>query len=288
MNRAEGALRILTTGGAVTANLIVFTGAGSEGGTYGSGFEAIPASAATSVGEMTTLTGMVLNNDFYTNLFALGGANGATMELDLLDPDGQLLDTAQVVLEAYEPWLSQVGNLWDVASFENGTALVRVRTGSAVILGSKIDTASNDPTTLEQAFGRAGDAVDGTYQFSLYDSLYFASGGNLVIAGGQVTAINGTYVNFDKVDPVGEPECPLIFQWGFEFAATGVENFTSGAEFTDSYADGGEITWTVTFTIDANLGFTGRLDATGAGFTGVDEGCNGDFPPLLFEGGKSE
>jgi hypothetical protein len=88
MNRAEGGLRILTTGGAVTANRIVFTGAGSENGTYGSGFEAIPASVATSAGETTTLSGMVLNGNFYTNLFALGGANGTTMDLDLLDPAG--------------------------------------------------------------------------------------------------------------------------------------------------------------------------------------------------------
>jgi ketosteroid isomerase-like protein len=152
MNRAEGAFRISATGGVVTANLIVFTGAGSPDGTYGSGFEAIPASAATSTGEFTCLMGLASDSSFYTNLFALAGANGVTMDVDLLDPDGDLLDSAHVVLEAYEPWLATVADLWDVASFANGTAVARVSEGSMVMLGSKIDAVSKDPTTLEQDF----------------------------------------------------------------------------------------------------------------------------------------
>lgn len=63
LNRAEGAFRVTTTGGEVTANLVVFTGAGSDDGTYGSGFEGIPASSATSAEESTTLAGMVLTDD---------------------------------------------------------------------------------------------------------------------------------------------------------------------------------------------------------------------------------
>ena len=46
------------------------------------------------------------------------------------------------------------------------------------------------------------------------------------------------------------------------------------------------ITWTVSFAIDDNLGFAGTVSAVGADFTDVDEGCNGTFPSLFFEGGK--
>ena len=197
LNRAEGAFRVTTTGGEVTANLIVFTGAGGDSGTYGSGFEGIPASSATSAGESTTLAGMVLTTDFYTNLFALAGANGVTMDVDLLDPNGDLLDTTQVVLTGYAPWFSSVENLWDVASFENGTALVRVSAGSMAMLGSKVDRTSKDPTTVEQAFGAGGGSVDGTYQFSSYDSLGFAAGGNLEIVDDVVDVINGTFPQQD-------------------------------------------------------------------------------------------
>jgi hypothetical protein len=296
-NRAEGAFRISATGGVVTANLIVFTGAGDPDGTYGSGFEAIPASAATAAGESTNLTGVVLTNDFYTNLFALAGANGATIDIDLLDPSGSLLDTEEVVLQAYEPWLSSVQNLWDVASFENGTAMVRVETGSMVILGSKVDRRSNDPTTLEQEFGAGGGSVDGTYQFSIYDSLGYASGGNLVIVNDIVEAIYGTYTNFDKLDDQDNFACPLILPWGFEMPPTPVEEFasSSGVEFTDNYLDdpetsadeSGDITWTVKFSVNDGLGFSGTVEAVGANFSGDDVGCNGVFPPLSFEGGKS-
>lgn len=292
LSRAEGAFRITTTGGEVTANLVVFTGAGSEDGTYGSGFEGIPASSATSAGESSTVAGLVLDDSFRTNLFGLAGASGATMDIDLLDPDGGLLDTEQVVLTAYAPWFSSVANLWDVASFENGTALVRVSAGSVVILASKIDRTSKDPTTLEQAFSAGGGSVDGTYQFAVYDDLGFASGGNLEIVDAVVDVINGTFVNYDKVDGGGVPECPVIFQWGFDLAPTPVEDFASGVEYDEVYPagddfDGGTITYTVTFTADDSLGFSGTLDAVGSGFSGLDAGCNGTFPQMDLYGGKS-
>jgi hypothetical protein len=286
MNNAGGAMRITTTGGEVTANLLVFAGFNdTAGGTFGSGFEAIPASAATGAGESTTLMGLASTSAFYTNIFALAGANGVTMDLDLLDPDGNVLDTARITLEAYEPWLSFRTDVWDVSNYDNGTLLARVSAGSAVILGSKVDENSLDPTTLESAFGAGAGSADGTYQFATYDSLDFASGGNLVIGDDIVEAINGTYINFDKLD--GDvSECTLIFLWGLGLTPTAVEDFATGVEFTDTYPDGGDMTWDVVFTLDDNLGFSGTVDAVGANFTGVDTGCNGTFPTQLFEGGK--
>jgi len=287
MNNAAGAFRI-TANGEVTANLLVFSGFNDPvGGTFGSGFEAIPASAATRAGESTTVMGLASTSSFYTNIFALAGANGVTMDLDLLDPDGDVLDTTTITLGAYEPWLSFRTDLWDVSTFENGTLLARVSAGSAVILGSKTDENSTDPTTLESAFGAGAGSADGTYQFAIYDSLAFASGGNLVIDDDIVEAINGTYINFDKVDGGGVPECTLIFLWGIGLSPTAVEDFQTGVEFTDTYPDGGDMTWTVVFSIDDNLGFSGTIDAVGSDFTGDDIGCNGTFPTELFEGGKS-
>jgi len=293
-SRASGAIRVRAPGGQVTANLIVFTTRATDGATYGSSFEGIPASSATSAGESTTLTGMVLNDDFYTNLFAFAGASGVTMDIGLLDPDGVLLDTAHVEVDAYAPWFSAVVNLWDVASFENGTALVEVSAGSMVMLGSKVDRLSADPTTVEQAFGAGGGSADGTYQFAVYDTLGFASGGNLLIDDSVVFPISGTYVNYDKVDSQEIPECPVIFQWGFELAATALGDFASGVEWDEVYDpgtdfDGGTITYTLSFTFDDgdNLGFSGTLDAVGSDFSGLDLGCNGAFPQMVVYGGKS-
>jgi hypothetical protein len=287
LNSGTGAFRIVSTGGEVTANLIVYAGFNDPvGGTYGSGFEAIPASSATAAGQSTTLMGLVSAGDFYTNLFALAGAAGATMELDLLSPSGNVLDTTTVTLEAYEPWLSFRTDLWDVPIYDNGTLLARVSAGSAVILGSRIDERSQDPTTLESSFGAGAASLDGTYQFAVYDSLGFASGGNLVISGGEVFPLNGTYINFDKLDGQGNSECTLIFLFGIGLAATDAADFGAGVEFTDSYPDSGDMTWNLSFTVDDNLGFEGTIDAVGSNFSGADEGCNGSFPTLVVEGGK--
>ena len=289
---ATGALRIRTTGGVVTANLVVFTGAGSPDGTYGSGFEAIPASSATMAGESTTLSGAALNDDFYTNLFALAGASGVTMAVELLDPDGSLLDTTEIVLEPYEPWLAAVSDLWDVASFDNGTAHVVVDDGSMVMLGSKIDRLSKDPTTLEQEFGAGAGSVDGIYEFTIRDGWYLA-GGELGIENGDVIWIDATYMNWQKVDGQDDPECPITLLWGDAFTtATAVGDFATGVEIIDAYydavdwPDGGNITWTVTFTVNDNVGFSGTISAVGDSFTGADVGCNGEFPTLELYGGK--
>ena len=298
MTSATGALHITSAGGQVTANLVVFTGAGSPDGTYGSGFEAIPASSAISVGESTTLSGVVLDDDFYTNLFALAGAGGVTMDLDLLDVDGTILDTVQIQLEAYEPWLSGVGALWDVASFANGTARATVSAGSMVMLGSKIDRVSKDPTTLEQEFSAGVGSVDGNYQFTIWDQdpfteAIFAAGGELVVENGMVVEIIGTYMNFQKLTAQQDDyACPVVWGWGWDLPLTGVpvEEFASGYGYTEDhryYPDGGEFTWTLTLTFDDNIGFSGTIDAVGADFTGADTGCNGAFPQLEMFGGKS-
>ncbi len=287
MTHGLGAFRITVTGGVVTATLTATAGTGSAGGTFASGFEGIPAPSATAAGETANVMGVVDSDDFYTNFFALAGSGGAVADLDLLALNGTLLDTASVTLGAYEPWWQTATDLWDQADGVSGTLQLRVASGSMVVLGSKIDRLSEDPTTLEPAFGGGAVSADGVYQFSAYDSLAFASGGNLVVDGGVVEAINGTYSNFDKVDNQGNSECTLIFQWGIALSPTSVEDFETGVEFTDSYPDGGDMTWTVTFTIEDNTGFSGTLDAVGSNFSGQDAGCNGAFPTQTLDGGKS-
>ena len=298
MNRAGGAFRITCTGGEVSANLVVYTGAGSEGGTYGSGFEAIPASSATSAGEATHVAGVVLNDAFYTNLFALAGANGVTMDVDYLDPDGTVLATEEIVLEAYEPWLSSVEDLWGVSAIPNGTARASVTAGSMVMLGSKVDRTSKDATTLEQEFGAGAGSIDGIYQFTIWDQdpfteAVFATGSEMVVANGLVIEILGTYGNWQKLnDQQDDYACPVLWGWGWDLPVAGVpvEDFADGFTYTEDhryYDDGGEFTWTLTLTFDENVGFSGTIDAVGADFSGVDTGCNGTFPQLQVFGGKA-
>ena len=236
------------------------------------------------------MVGLTYNSSFRTNIYATAGANGATLALDLVDPEGSSFASANVTLAAWEPYLKRVDQLFiGVANFDNATLVAVVTAGSAVVGASKVDNASTDPTTLESDATAGGSAsMDGTYQISIYDSADFAAGGNFVIEDGILTEINGTYFNWDKLEG-GDPACTLQFAWGDSISPTPVADFASGVTFSDSYVPSGSgvMTWTVTFTVQDNMVIDGTVAAVGSDFTDPAElGCNGTFPALDLNGGK--
>jgi len=103
----------------------------------------------------------------------------------------------------------------------------------------------------------------------------------------ELFGMNRTAGAIRIVSTGGAATANLIVFTGAGLEPTAVAAFAGGVTFTDTYPDGGEITWTVTFFLADNQGFWGSLNAVGSTFTGVDEGCNGQFPALLFEGGKA-
>jgi hypothetical protein len=287
LDEAGGAFLVEADGGDVIVNSRIYA---SEGGaTFGQGFEGIPTWAATQEGQFTDAVGLTFNSDFRTNIYATAGADGASIDFSLLDPDGIEFATTTLNLDEWEPYLRRVNQLFQgVANFDNATLHAEVTAGSAVVGASKVDNASTDPTTLESAATGGGGGVSGTYQMSLYDTLAFAAGGNLVVAGGDVNAINGTYFNWDKLDG-SDPACTLIFQWGQGLSPTPLADFADGVTFADSYAStgGGVMTWTVQFEPGEGSTLEGTVTAVGSEFTGIDDGCNGNFPPLTLMAGKN-
>jgi hypothetical protein len=290
LTSGNGAFRV-TSDSSVIVNSRIYATDGSS--TFGQGFEGVPATAATQAGATATVVGLSYNSAFRTNVYATGGASGATMVARLLDLTGSELASASLTLGAWEPYLRRVDQLFSgLANFDDATLAVQVSAGSAVVGASKVDNASTDPTTLESdaTYGGGSSSVDGTYQISIYDSALFAAGGNIVILNGMVTEINGTYFNWDKLDG-GEPACTLQFLWGLGLSPTPVADFASGVTFTDSYTTTGSgvMEWTVTFTVEDNMVIDGTISAEGSSFTLADElGCNGSFPDLVLQGGKME
>ena len=287
---AGGAFRV-TAGDTVIVNSRIYATDGSA--TFGQGFEGVPVSAATQAGGMATVVGLSYNSSFRTNLYATAGADGATLAMNLLAPNGTTIaGPTNLTLEAWEPILDRVQDYFSgLSNFNNATLSVSVTTGLAVVGASKVDNESTDPTTLESDATAAGSAsVDGVYQISIYDSAFFAAGGNIVIDEGDVTQINGTYFNWDKLDG-GEPACTLQFLWGLGMSPTPLADFANGVEFSDSYVSTGSgvMEWTVVFTVEGNMVIDGTVTAVGSDFTASDElGCNGDFPALTLMGGKME
>ena len=288
LDSASGAFRVTATG-EVIVNSRIYAADGDA--TFGQGFEGVPTWAATAAGTTASVVGLSSNSSFRTNVYATAGANGATITFSLLDPAGTVFATKNQALAGWEPFLRRVDQVFPSAgNFDNATLTAEVTAGSAVVGASKVDNVSTDPTTLESsATGGGGGGIDGTYQFALYDTLDFAAGGNIVISGGQVTAINGTYFNWDKVDGGGDPECTLLFLWGQALTPAPVGDFASGVTFADSYQSTGSgvMTWTVEFTPGEGATLEGFVTAVGSQFSGIDAGCNGDFPALELYAGKA-
>jgi hypothetical protein len=259
-----------------------------ESATFGQGFEGVPRVAAVQAGDFTDVASLRQDSRFRTNIVLIDASNspaGSTVNLSLRDESGDEIASDIMNLGQLEPKLFPTTDLTNTP-FTYATLHVEVVSGSVIVTGSKVDNDPNtgDPTTLEA--WSPGTTVDGTYRFAIWDSEEYATGGNLVIENGVVEAMTGTYINYDKVDPAGTPECTLLFQFGVGFSPTDVEAFDSGVEFTDTYPDGGDLTWTITFSSDDHLGFAGTIETVGANFSGVDAGCNGSFPILDIDGGK--
>lgn len=289
LNSGGGAFRVVSDRDVVVNSRIY----NLKGGvTFGQGFEGVPRSSAIAAGGTTDIAGLTHNSSFRTNIVLIDAdGGGSTVLLSLRDPSGSEIGSRTYSLRGFEPKLFSVTDL-GVSTFDEATLHAAVTSGSAVVVASKVDndSATGDPTTLE-AWTSPGAAmtVDGVYHFEVCDRSDFASGGNVVVTGGEVTSITATYFNWDKVDAAGSPDCPELFFLAAEFTPpAALADFEDGAIVEQSYESGGEISYTVTFTASANLSISGTIDAVGSDFPPMLAGCNGEFPTLTLSGGKSD
>jgi len=286
LSTGDGAFRV-TADTEVVVNSRIYSADGSE--TFGQGFEGTPMGLATASGERTDVVGLSSNSQFRTNFYACAGPDGATLDMVLVAPDGTEIATKNKTLQAWMPFLKRIDQLMASGDFDDGTLRVTVTDGSAVVGASKVDSASSDPTTLEGSVSVSGTAdVNGIYQFAIYDSESFSTGGNLVIEDGAAEGLAGTYTNWDKLDGTVS-ECTWLFKFGWGLATpTSLEDLEDGVTFSDDHSNFGlgVLTYTVVIKVRDNLYITGTIDAVGSDFPAEDEGCNGTFPQLDIYGGK--
>lgn len=292
LSSGNGAFRVTASDAVIVNSRIYATDASA---TFGQGFEGVPVTAATGAGEVATVVGLSYTSGFRTNVYATAGPAGADTVMRLVALDGTEIASASITLGVWQPYLRRVDQVFPgIANFDNATLTVQVSAGDIVAGASKVDNTSTDPTTLESdaVYGGGSGSDDGTYEISIYDSAFFAAGGNFVIENGVVTEINGTYFNWDKIEG-GQPACTLQFLWGLGMSPTPLADFASGVTFSDAYYEDdvliGAMEWTVSFTVESNMSITGTVTAVGSDFTDPDDlGCNGNFPPLVLRGGKTE
>jgi hypothetical protein len=286
MDTASGAFRV-TADTEVVVNSRIYSVDGDE--TFGQGFEGTPMALATMVGETSDVVGLSFNSQFRTNVYACAGPSGASLNMVLVAPDGTEIATKTKNLQSWMPFLQGIDQLMNSGEFDDGTLRVTVTNGSAVVGASKVDEISSDPTTLEGSVSSSAMAeVNGIYQFAIYDSLSYSTGGNLVVEDGAIEALDGTYTNWDKLDGTVS-ECTWLFLFGRGLATpVSLEDLANGVEFSEDHSTHGlgVMTYTVSLEIMDNLYITGTIDAVGSDFPAGDEGCNGTFPQLVIYGGK--
>ena len=287
LTTGSGAFRV-TANVEVIVNSRIYSADGSE--TFGQGFEGTPISLATASGARTDVVGLSSNSQFRTNIYGCAGSDGATLNIVLVAPDGSEIATKTKTLRSWEPFLRQVDQLMPSGDFDDGTLRVTVADGAAVVGASKVDSETSDPTTLEGSvsISGAGD-VNGIYQFAIYDSLSYSTGGNLVVEDGAIDALEGTFTNWDKVDGSGQSECTWQFLFGRNLATpVSLGDLENGVTFSEDHTNNnlGIMTYSVTMEVRDNLYITGTIDAVGSDFPTDSEGCNGTFPQLIIYGGK--
>lgn len=224
LSEAAGALRVLApTPIAATSRIYNLLGET----TFGQGFDALAEGRGVGTGKLATVAGLRQEADARSNLFAVGGARGAELEITLRQPFGRDYGTTSVLLP---PWGAAYVPVTDIYGGVPGNLVadVAVTAGTAWIAGSRIDRASGDPLTMPAVTVTAavptfdGAASVGTYFGEWVNQLFGSSGAALFDL--SVDTVTGTAtLQMDLDGPVlggTDPELDVLTgsfgPWGAE------------------------------------------------------------------------
>ncbi len=288
LDSAGGAFRI-TSDADVVANCRIYSTDGSA--TFGQGFEGVPASAALAAGGSTDIVGLAQNDAFRSNFFAVNtGSEAASITFTLTDPSGNQLASRAYTLPPYSAFYRNITDLGG-PSFDAGTLHAEVTAGQAIVVGSKVDNASGDPTTLESWWalgsgggGGGGGACGGDGIYVGYTNYTYVGGLLVVVENNAITYMQGANVLFSPDD--GGMNCANVFGWGWEpdtpvaIAADG----TFTASFQVEYSSGGVLTFNFQGALQEDT-LLGNLDLN---VSGMGSGkCAGDMNTVGFYAGHT-
>jgi hypothetical protein len=267
----EGAFRVVADA-AVLVNARIYSQ--GQGETFGQGFEGIPAAAATAADESTDVVGLSANAQFRTNVYALAGGDGATLTLALRDPDGVEVASRTYTLGVYQPMLGNILNELGGPQFDQGSLHGTVAAGSAVVGASKVDNASEDPTTLEGSFPCTGGGGElppaGVYYGSV--ALLGRDRGVSMTLNPQAEVVS---LSFEMGS--SRPGCGYLFPGNQQFdPPLPLDQLlaTDGVTFTIAYSTG-QIEWTIRLSEGAPyLYYLGVLSGVASGSPG-SPACDG-------------
>jgi len=285
LDSAAGAFRI-TSDADVVANCRIYSSDGSQ--TFGQGFEGVPASAALAAGGSTDIVGLAQNDSFRSNFFAVNtGSETASVTFTLTDPQGNQLASRAYTLPPYSAFYRNITDLGG-PSFNAGTLHAEVTAGNAIVVASKVDNASGDPTTLESWWALGGGGGGGTCGgdgiYVGYTNYTYVGGLLVVVENNAITFMQGANVLFSPDD--GGMNCANVFGWGWEPGtpvAIGADgSFT--ANFQVEYSSGGVLVFNFQGELQEDT-LLGNLDLN---VSGMGSGkCAGDMNTVGFYAGHT-
>lgn len=157
-----------------------------SGGTVGQAVEGMASDAAISAdGDATAfIPGIAHNGSFRSNWFGLNvtetdeeGSGEAEVLVELLDLDGEVIASRTYAMPPLAPLFFSLSDL--APTFDDGTLRLTMLEGEAIFGASKIDSRTNDPTTLS-AKGRSPGREEKLFtdDFFIEDCTFTATGRN--------------------------------------------------------------------------------------------------------------
>lgn len=290
---AGGAFRIVSTGD-VMVNSRIYNQMGDD--TFGQGFEGIPAEAAITAakGATTDFVGLTDNASFRTNLFAVNtAATTSNVTFNLMDTSGTVMASRSYQMPPYSALYKEVSDLGG-PSFDQGTIHAEVTQGSAIVVGSKIDSGSGDPTTLEPWWACGDGGGNGGTELTTAAVYYGVLDDGAGYYGGFIMQVNDNaeVTSVEFTFPSAHPTCNYFFGGGGTFETpVPLADFEGGVQFTNTYsgADNGDMLWTVTLQEqDPKLLFAGTMNGQGSGWGGGAITCNNMLPDDTLILGKEQ
>ncbi len=259
-DNAFGALRvvadreILVTSRIYSAGLTIVTDQGNKTGSTGQFFAGLPITAAIGVNQTTDLAGLEESGTFRTNVgWVEVTGNECSLQVAQIDGNGTTLFSKTYSVKPYA--VVQKGSILNELGGGGRNRRLRFTVvsgnGKVVVFGSRLDNASNDPSTVEMRTPTLVDRSRGLFAGAFLESNTAVGGVSFSLSSSGISGFTGN----GMVDCSGVP-----YTLDFGPNATPAEVDASGVfslALTHDYFDGNNKILTVTWSVSGQVASQG-------------------------------
>lgn len=280
-DNAFGALRIvsdrevLVTSRIYSAGLTIVTNQGNKTGSAGQFFAGMPSTAAIGANQSTDLAGLEESSTFRTNVgWVEVTGNECSLQVAVVDGNGTTLNSTTYTVKPYA--VVQKGSILNELGGAGANRRLRFTvvsgSGKVLVFGSRLDNASNDPSTVEMRTPTLVDRSQGFFAGAFLENNAAVGGVSFSLGSSGVSGFTGN----GMVDCGG---VPYTLDFGPNSTPAGLDpNGVFSLAVTQDYYDGSNkvltVTWSVTGQVASQGTATGVVQGT-VTFGGTGWNCTG-------------